>query len=211
MKGAFSSAFVILCLLASAFASQQKTGTLKGRIENEKGKPLAEAEIRVMRTSDRTVKEARTDQSGNYSFELLPGDYTVSFDAEGYQGGNLAAMQQVEEGQETVVKTVRLQKGQRTSRIRGAVFDENGFSLGGVKLKLQRVATEDEEKQGKRIKSFSSEYVTNSRGEFAFRVPSESARYRVVAERSGYKSQTKVVDVTEGEAVPLAFSLEPKK
>jgi hypothetical protein len=211
MKSAIKSASVLLCLIISASAQGQKTGTLKGKIEDLKGKPIADAEVRVMRTIDRSTAEARTDQSGSYSFELLPGDYTVSFDAEGYRGGTFNTMQQVEEGKETVVKTIRLEKGQRLSRIRGAVFDQNGFSLGGVKLKLVRIPTEEDMKEGRKVKSFSSEYVTNSRGEFAFRVLSERARYRVTAGRSGYKSQTKTVDVTEDESVPLAFSLEPEK
>jgi hypothetical protein len=37
------------------------------------------------------------------------------------------------------------------------------------------------------------------------------ARYRVTASLDGYKTQTKFVDVSESEAVPLAFNLEPVK
>jgi hypothetical protein len=80
-----------------------------------------------------------------------------------------------------------------------------------VRLKLQRIATEEEMRESKRPPSFSSEYITNSRGEFAFRVPSERARYIVTASRSGYATQSKTVEVSEDESVPLAFSLEPAK
>lgn len=201
-----------MCSLIAAFAAPQGAGTLKGRIENEKGKPIAGAEVRAMRNRDRSLKETKTDEAGSFSFELVADDYTVSFDAEGYQGGTLVQMQQVEEGKETTVKTIRLLKaGHRTSLIRGAVFDFQGASLAGVHLKLVRVLTEEEVKDNKRVRSFSLSYTSNNRGEFAFRVPAERARYQITATRDGYKLETKLVDVIESEAVPLSFSLEPVK
>jgi hypothetical protein len=200
-----------MCSVMAASASQQKTGTLKGKIESEKNKPIAGADVRVMSIRNRTVKEAKTDQAGGYSFELEPDDYTVSFDAEGFQGGTLRDMQQVEEGKETKVKTIQLQKARRTSLLRGAVFDTDGRSLAGVRLKLIRVSTVDEAKEKKKVGSLSMSYVTNNRGEFAFRLPSARARYQVTAALSGYKPETKTIDVNEDEAVPLAFSLESLK
>jgi len=121
--------FMLVCSATASVAGAQ-TGTLKGRIEGDKGKPIAGAEVRAMRSRERSVKETRTDGAGNYSFQLEPDDYTVSFDAEGYQGGTLVQMQQVEEGRETEVKTIRLENVKhRTSLIRGAVFNSNGASL----------------------------------------------------------------------------------
>src|SRR6267142_2838481 len=168
MNRVFISALIGLGSLIAAFAAPQGVGTIKGKIENEKGKPIAGAEVRAMRNRDRSVKETRTDDAGSFSFELAPDDYTVSFDAEGYQGGTLVQMQQVEEGKETTLKTIRLAKiTHRTSLIRGAVFDSTGASLPGVHLKLARVPTADEEKERKHIGSFSLSYTTNSHGEFA--------------------------------------------
>lgn len=206
-------ALTMFCLVSAAFAAEQgKNGTLKGKIENEKGKPIAGADVRAMRSRDRSMKETKTDQTGNYSFELEPDDYTISFDAEGFQGGNLVQMQQVEEGKETIIKTIRLEKtSRRTSLIRGAVFDSNGVSLGGAHLKLVRIPTAEEEQERKHVKSFSLSYTTNSHGEFAFRVPTTNARYQVTASLQEYKPQSKTVDVNGSEAIPLAFSLEPVK
>jgi hypothetical protein len=203
-----------LCFLASATAAaaQGKPGTLKGKIENEKGKPIAGVEVRALRSRDRSIKETKTDQAGNYSFELEPDDYNVSFDAEGFQGGTLVQMQQVEDGKETTVKTIRLGKSsRRTSLIRGAVFNAEGASLAGVHLKLVRIPTTEEQQEHKHVGSFSLSYTTNSHGEFAFRVPTNRARYEVTATLQEYKSQRKTVDVNGSEAVPLAFSLEPVK
>jgi hypothetical protein len=206
-KTVFLTMFLMLCTFAAM--AQQKTGTLKGRIEDEKGKPIADAEVRVMSSRTRNTKETTTDKDGNYTLELAPDDYTLSFDAEGYKGGTMTQMQQVEEGKENKVKTIKLFKGRRTSLLRGAVFNANGFSLPGVRVKLVRVANEEEAKDKKKVDSFKMDYITNSRGEFAFRLPPVRARYQVTAVVSGYKPQVKTVDVGEDEAVPLAFSLEP--
>jgi hypothetical protein len=212
MSRLFSAATVLICATIVGFASPaQKTGTLKGRIETSKGKAIAGAEVRVMSSRTRMTKETTTDHLGKYSFELEPDDYVVSFDAEGFQGGTLRQMQQVEEGKETQVKSIQLEKEKPTSLVRGAVFDTNGVSLAGAKVKLMRIKTPEEEKEGKRIESLTRDYTSNNRGEFAFRLPSTRARYQLTATLNGYKPDTKVVDVSEGEAVPLAFALEPLK
>jgi hypothetical protein len=210
MKKIFLTVVLITTFIFTAFA-QQKTGTLKGKLEDEKGKPIVGAEVRVMSSRSREIKETTTGDDGVYLFELAPDSYTVSFDAEGRQGGTLRSMQQVEEGKETKVKTFQLPKVRRTSLLRGSVFNAEGFSLPGVQLKLQRIRNEEEAKDNKKIDSFKMSYVSNSRGEFAFRLPPIRARYQVTAILSGYKPQTKIVDVGADESVPLAFSLEPVK
>ncbi len=211
MAKRFFLTLLVILFSTTAAEAQQKTGSLKGRVEDAKGKPLVGAEVRVMASRDRSIKETKTDQSGNYAFDLDPDHYTVQIDAEGYQGGTLLQMWQVEEGAETKVKTVQLLKAKKTSLIRGAVFDFEGLSLGGVRIKLVRVPTEEEQKDKKKIQSISRDYITNSHGEFAFRLPSVRARYQLTASLAGYKPETKIVDVGESESVPLAFSLEPEK
>lgn len=202
---------IVFGLVTGAYAAQQKTGTLKGKVEGEKGKPLADVDVRVMSSRSRDIKEGKTDANGLYQIELEPDSYTVSFDAEGYSGGTMRDMQQVEEGKTTEVKTIQLTKAKRTSKVSGAVFDFQGISLPGVRLKLVRVPTEEEAKEKKKVDSLSREYITNNHGEFAFRLPPARARYRVTATLDGYKTQIKFVDVGESEAVPLAFNLEPAK
>jgi len=210
-KKIFVTMFVTLLTCAVSFAGTQGNGTLKGKVEDEKGKPIAGADVRVMNTRDRSLKETKTDASGNYSFELEPGTYTVNFDAENYTGGPHRQIQQVEEGKETKVSTIQLPKAKRTSLVRGAVFDSEGRSLAGARVKLVRIPIEDESDSKKKFTALSRDYVTNNRGEFAFRLPPIRARYRVTATLDGYKPETKEVNVSENEAVPLAFSLEPSK
>ena len=67
-----NSAFVLIVFIMLATAAPQSSGKLKGRIENEKGKPIAGADVRAMRSRDRSVKETKTDQEGNFSFDLPP-------------------------------------------------------------------------------------------------------------------------------------------
>jgi uncharacterized GH25 family protein len=210
---------LLILLFWSLPASAQQTGSLKGKIADEKGKPIAGAEVRVMSSRDRSIKEIKTDESGNYSVEVEPDEYSVSFDAEGYQGGTLQALQQVEAGKETRVKTIVLARAKHSSLIRGSVFDPAGGTIAGAQVKLEQViAAEhkdehgDEPKKGrKHPKAITRDYVTNNRGEFAFRLPSVRSMYRVTAVLAGYKSDTKVVEVNENETVPLALTLEPLK
>src|SRR5215471_2507434 len=110
-------ALVVLCFCTFAPASQQKTGTLKGKVLGEKGKPLADADVHVMSSRTRDIKDGKTDAQGQFQFELEPDSYTVSLDAEGYAGGTLRDMQQVEEGKVTEVKAVQLNRAKHTSRI----------------------------------------------------------------------------------------------
>src|SRR5262249_44976738 len=201
----------ILSIAVTGAALQQKTGTLKGKIEDEKGKPIAGVEVRIMSSRDRSISETKTDASGVYSFEVAADEYTVSFQADGYQEGTLQEMQQVEEGKETRVKTIRLPKATHTSLIRGSVFDFQGRSISGARIKLVRIATEDEQKEGKHFKGLSRDYISNAHGEFAFRLPSARARYRKTSAAPGYRPDTKDIDVNESEAVPVAMTLLPLK
>ena len=211
MKRVLLSVPVLTILLPAALATQQATGTLKGKIEDERGKPIVGAEVRARNARSGSIKETKTDDSGSYGFELEPDQYSVAFDADGYQGGTMTSMQQVEAGRETRVKTITLSRAKRSSLIRGAVFDADGAALAGARVKLVRVPTAEEEKEHKRVASFSMERYSNARGEIAFRLPPVRARYRLTASLDGYKPDTKIVDVNESEGVPVALSLEPLK
>src|SRR6266496_2470593 len=129
MKRVAFITLVVIGIMTGAFAVQQKTGTLKGKVEGEKGKPLADVEVRVMSSRTREIKEAKTDATGHYQIELGPDSYTVSIDLEGYAGGTMRDMQQVEEGKVTEVKTIQLTRSKRTSKISGAVFNLDGHGL----------------------------------------------------------------------------------
>jgi hypothetical protein len=67
--------------------------------------------------------------------------------------------------------------------IRGSVFTDKALSFPGVRLRVRRPGE----------KKFRWEDYTNSRGEFAIRVP-RGSDYEMVVHAKGFTDQTKVVD-----------------
>jgi hypothetical protein len=72
--------------------------------------------------------------------------------------------------------------------IRGTVFNEKALSFPGVELRF-RVAGQ---------KKYRWQAYTNSRGEFAVRVP-QGANYEMLAHVKGFADQTRAIDAKTGE------------
>ncbi len=70
--------------------------------------------------------------------------------------------------------------------VRGTVFNEKALSLRGAQLRIRRSGD----------KKFRWESYTNSRGEFAMRVP-QGADYELVVHAKGYVDQTRAVHARE--------------
>ena len=82
--------------------------------------------------------------------------------------------------------------------IRGTVFNDKALSAPGVKLRIRRAGD----------KKFRWESYTNSRGEFAVRVPQGSA-YEMVVRAKGFAEQTRTIDAkSSGNEESIAFRLE---
>ncbi len=71
--------------------------------------------------------------------------------------------------------------------IRGTVFQPTSLAFPAVRLRIRRA----------KEKKFRWETYTNSRGEFAVRVP-QGLQYELVIERKGFADQTRVVDASSG-------------
>jgi hypothetical protein len=83
--------------------------------------------------------------------------------------------------------------------IRGTVFNDKALSAPGVQLRIRRAGD----------KKFRWESHTNSRGEFAVRVPQGSA-YEMVVRAKGFTEQTRIIDTKNGgNEESIAFRLEP--
>lgn len=83
--------------------------------------------------------------------------------------------------------------------IRGTVFNERALSFPGVELRI-RVAGQ---------KKYRWETYTNSRGEFAVRVP-QGADYEMLAHVKGFADQTRSIDTKNGENEgSVVFRMEP--
>jgi hypothetical protein len=83
--------------------------------------------------------------------------------------------------------------------IRGTVFNEKALSFPGVELRI-RVA-------GERKHRWDS--YTNSRGEFAVRVP-QGASYEIAVRVKGFEEQTRTVDARNGgNEETIVFRMQP--
>ena len=72
--------------------------------------------------------------------------------------------------------------------IRGTVFNEKALSFPGVQLRIRRAGE----------KKFRWESYTNSRGEFAVRVP-QGSDYEMVVRAKGFTEQTRAIDAKSGD------------
>lgn len=97
-------------------------------------------------------------------------------------------------------KSNEKRKHVREFLIRGTVFRPEGLSFPGVRVRIRRADS----------KKFKWTTYTNSRGEFAVRVP-EGAEYEIVAEEKKFTKLTRKIDATEGRiADDLVFRMEPE-
>ena len=83
--------------------------------------------------------------------------------------------------------------------IHGTVFTATGLSFPGVQLRIRR-STE---------KKFRWESYTNSRGDFAIRVP-QGSDYEIVVRSKHFNEQTRTVDAkTSAREENMVFRMEP--
>ena len=85
--------------------------------------------------------------------------------------------------------------------IRGTVFTDKALSFPGVQLRIRRSAE----------KKFRWEDQTNSRGEFAIRVP-QGTQYEMVVRTKGFADQTRTIDARTGSGENnVVFRMAPAK
>jgi hypothetical protein len=83
--------------------------------------------------------------------------------------------------------------------IRGTVFTEKALSFPGVQLRIRRAGE----------KKFRWESYTDSRGEFAVRVP-QGSNYEMVVRAKGFAEQTRSIDAkTGGNEERMVFQMQP--
>jgi len=85
--------------------------------------------------------------------------------------------------------------------IRGTVFTDKALSFSGVQLRIRRAGE----------KKFRWEDRTNSRGEFAIRVP-QGTQYEMVVRAKGFVDQIRTIDARNGSGENnVVFRMEPVK
>lgn len=198
----YLSLVIVLSLAAFLTINAQETGGAKGKIKNAQDRGIAGVEVTV-ESDGKTVKKASTDKSGAFTVDnLKSGKYNFVFSKKGFATGTL---NNVEVGGKKVRdlgnRLLEVDEGMLVL-IKGTVFNQNGKSLPDAKITIEKISGGDKLK----IKPI----YTSEGGDFTFRFPEETAKYRVTATAKG-KSASKEVEVEGAAIYRLALTLELEK
>ena len=199
------TAAVLLLLSFFCFAQDKTTGAIKGKVRVEKGSPSGVAVILLQ--GDHEVSRTLSDKRGDFVMSrVAPGTYSVKFRKAGLSVGTIDDVT-VRAGQTRPLGDriyLTIDEGS-IAFIRGSVFTEDGRSVPGVRVDLVKIINENS------IQKWDSR-VTGETGEFVFRLPPETAKYRVTLKADGTEPASKDVEVESAVVyrVALAYKKNPK-
>lgn len=189
-----------------------ETGSLRGRIREQRGRALAGVKVEATRQSGTDSATETTSPTGTYATEsnsqgefllgsLPPGDYVLSFSLSGYRTFTTRRLTV------TAGESVRLSRVIELAReeapyavIRGAVLQGVGFTMPNALVTLERIDG------GRKLRQRT---ISREGGEFAFRLRAERATYRVTASSPGWKAATLEIEIENDEVRNVALVLEP--
>jgi len=190
---------LVLVVSMGCLAQDKNTGTIKGKVRVESGSPSGVAVTLLQ--GEHEVKHSSTDKKGDFVISRIsPGTYSVKFRKPGLSVGT--------------VDDVNVKAGETRSLgdhlylsvdagslvfIRGSVFTEEGRSVPGVRVDLERVINENSTKK-------LDSRVTGETGEFVFRLPPDAAKYRVTLKADGAEPAVKDVDVESAAVYRVALT-----
>lgn len=190
--------------LTVGLAAAQNTGGVKGKIRTADGDGISGALVTARQDGD-DIKSTKADNKGNFVLEgLKPGKYNFVFSRTGFSSG-LKADFEVEAGK---IKDLgdnlylRVDRGTQVI-INGSVFNQDGFAIYGAKIKIERVSGDG------KTKKIGSGYTSRS-GEFTFRFPESTTKFRITASAKGVE-ESKEVEVEGAAIYRLAITLNLKK
>lgn len=195
------SLLILLFVFSGVFAFAQTTGGVKGRIRSNKGDGIGSVTV-TARLKGEDVKSVKSDAKGSFVLEgLESGIYNIVFEKNGY-GTGIRYNVQVKNG---VVNDLgerlilNLDPGTQVI-VKGSVFDKNGVSVYGAKIEIHRINDDG------KTKKIGSGY-TSETGEFTFKFPEASAKFRVIASAKGAKG-SKDIEVDSAMIYRLAITLD---
>jgi hypothetical protein len=198
----FSFALTFMLLFSFACLAQDKTGVIKGKVRVEKGSAAGVSVI--LRQGETEVSRTTTDKKGDFVIaHVMPGVYGVTLRKPGLSTGYIDDIE-VKAGKTRALGDhliLSIDEGS-IAFIRGSVFTESGRSAPGVRVELARILDESStQKLDSRI--------TGETGEFVFRLPPETAKYRVTAKAQGAEIASKDVEVDGAAIYRIALTLKP--
>lgn len=205
---------ITLCLLALAVntphnyaqpkstsqdTSSRATGSLRGRVKAQKGKPLAGVTVRA--AGDGKQYEVLTNAQGDFNFgELAPDSYTISFVKTGFKTFTTRPLTVAPGETVRVSRVIELVPEEAPyAVIRGAVLQGPGFTLPNALVRLERIDG------GRRVKM---ETVSLEGGEFAFRLRAEPATYRITAQATGFEPASLDMTIESDEVRNIVLTLK---
>ena len=198
----FVALFVALAASSVVVLAQDKnTGTIKGKVKVEKGSAAGVAVI--LRKDDQEIRRVETNRKGEFTLSRIPtGTYGLTFRKPGLAVATIEKLE-VKSGTRSLKDLVLSVDEGSIAFIRGSVFNEGGRSVPGVRVELARIVSETSvDKLDSRI--------TGETGEFVFRVPPESAKYRLTLKADGAEPLSKDVEVNEALVYRVALTYKPK-
>jgi hypothetical protein len=199
----FSPAALVLTFFAGAVFAQD-TGSVKGKVRTARGAGIADATV-TARQKGEDVKTVKTDSNGDFTMSgLESGLYNFVFTKNGFSSGTKYNVE-VKKNKTTDLGDRLILTGDQGTQviIKGSVFNQDGVSLYGAKVEIERIA-----ENGSTRKAGSG--YTSESGEFTFRFPEAAAKFRVTATLRGV-SASKEVSVDGAAIYRLAITLNLPK
>lgn len=203
----FFTNLILFCLIfafSSFLVVAQETGAIKGKVRTTTGDGISSVEI-IARQKGEDVKSATSDGSGKFVLDgLKNGLYNVVFSKNGYGSGIMYNVEVKKKKTSDLGDRLVLTVDQGTLvLIKGSVFDRSGRSVYGAKVEIEKISGDGSKRK---IGSGSS----SESGEFTFRQPDQSAKFRVTASLKG-ASASKEITVDSAGIYRLAITLNLEK
>jgi len=199
LKAVALVALTLLVLVGTSQAQDRATGGLKGKVRVEKGSAAGVSVI--VRQAEREVTHVTTNNSGDFSvLGVAPGVYGLTFLKPGLSVATIEKIN-VSVGKPMNLSNLLLTVDEGSlAFIKGSVFSESGRSFQSARVELARVLEDGS------LKKLDAR-VTNDLGQFSFRLPPDTAKYRLTAKADHMVTATKDVDVEGAVVYRVALSL----
>lgn len=192
--------FLLSFLILSASYTFAQTGGIKGKIRASNGSGISGATVTV-RQDGEDLKTVKSDNKGNFLLEgVKAGKYNVVFSKSGYSSGLMTDVEIVEKKVKNLGDRLILNVDQGSLVIiNGSVYNQAGFAVYGASIKVERILSDGSTKR------VNTGYTSRS-GEFTFRFPDETAKFRITASAKGSQA-SKEIEVEGAAVYRLALNL----
>lgn len=180
------------------FLNAQETGGAKGKIKNADEKGIAGVEVSVEQDG-KTVRKGSTDKSGAFVINgLKSGKYNFTFSKSGFATGTLNNVEvKGKDIRNLGNRLLEVDEGMLVL-IKGSVFDQDGKSVYGAKVEIERLSGN--------VSNKLRPIYSGEGGDFTFRLPEGAAKFRVTASLKG-KTVSKEIEVDSAAIYRLALTL----